>query len=98
MIMRIFQVSVRPGKEAEFARFFHEIAIPLIRETDGVVQVLPGAARPDSPGDFSLVMVWRDLDSLKAFVGDDYTSAHIAPEEEDLVAHRLIRHYDLVDA
>ncbi len=28
MIMRIFQVVTRPGKEAEFGRFFHEVAIP----------------------------------------------------------------------
>ncbi|EPX86842.1 antibiotic biosynthesis monooxygenase family protein [Salipiger mucosus] len=97
MIMRIFQVSVHPGKEAEFTRFFHETAIPLMRNTDGIEQVLFGLARPDSPQDFSVVMVWRDLASLKAFVGEDYTSAHIAPDEEDLVAHRLIRHYDLVE-
>lgn len=97
MIMRIFQVSVRPGKEAEFSRFFHETAIPLMRETEGIVQVLPGAARLESPTEFSLFMIWRDLDSLKAFVGEDYTAAHIAPDEEGLVAHRLIRHYDLVE-
>lgn len=44
MIMRIFQVLARPGKEEEFGRFFHETAIPLMRGTNGIVQVLPGAA------------------------------------------------------
>ncbi len=96
MIMRVFQVSIRPGKEEAFARFFHDTAIPLMRETEGIVQVLPGAARSESPSEFCFVMVWKDLDSLKAFVGEDYESPHIAPEEAELVAHRLIRHYDLV--
>lgn len=97
MIMRIFQVVIRPGKEAEFARFFHDTAIPLMKGTDGIVNVLPGAARAESPREFSFVMVWRDLDALKAFVGEDYDSPHIDPAEAELVESRLIRHYDLVE-
>lgn len=96
MIMRIFQVTVRPGKEAAFAEFFHETAIPLMRNTDGIVQVLPGAARKDSPREFSFVMVWRDLDALKAFVGEDIESPHIDAAEAELVESRRIKHYDLV--
>ena len=97
MIMRIFQVTTQPGKEADFAEFFHETAIPLMVSTDGCEQVLPGAARSDSPREFSFVMVWRDLDALKAFVGEDYDSPHIAPEEAELVADRRIMHYDLIE-
>jgi len=98
MIMRIFQVVIRPGKEAEFAEFFHETAIPLMKATKGMVQVLPGAARPESPREFSFVMVWDSLDALRAFVGEDYTVAHIDPVEAALVESRTIRHYDLVEA
>lgn len=97
MIMRIFQVVIRPGKEAEFAKFFHETAIPLMIQTDGIVSVLPGAAREESPREFSFVMVWRDLEALKAFVGEDYTTPHIDPAEAELVESRIIRHYDLVE-
>ncbi|MCC0045067.1 MAG: hypothetical protein H6892_12040 [Brucellaceae bacterium] len=98
MIMRIFQVVTRPGKEAAFARFFHETAIPLMKSTEGIVSVLPGAARADSPREFSFVMVWKDLESLKAFVGEDYQSPHIDAAEAELVESRTIKHYDLVEA
>lgn len=37
MIIRIFQVVVRPGKEKEFSEFFHETAIPLMKVTEGIV-------------------------------------------------------------
>lgn len=97
MIVRIFQVVVRPGKEAAFATFFHETAIPMMRRTEGLVSVLPGAARPESPREFSFVMVWKDLDALKAFVGEDYASPHVDPAEAELVESRTIRHYDLVE-
>ncbi|MCG7519191.1 antibiotic biosynthesis monooxygenase [Ruegeria sp. Ofav3-42] len=96
MIIRIFQVTVRPGKEAEFSKFFHETAIPLMQNTDGIVQVLPGAPRKETPREFSFVMVWSSLDELKAFVGEDYTSPHIDPAEAELVESRTIKHYDLV--
>ena len=96
MIMRIFQVTTRPGKEAAFADFFHNTAIPLMNSTEGLVSVLPGAARADTPREFSFVMVWRDMAALQAFVGEDITSPHIDPAEAELVESRSIRHYDLV--
>lgn len=96
MIMRIFQVRVREGKEQEFSDFFYNTAIPLMNGTDGIVQVLPGSPRTESPREFSFVMVWRDLTSLKAFVGDDYQSPHIDPAEAELVESRTIKHYNLV--
>lgn len=97
MIMRIFQVVAKPGKEKEFGAFFHEVAIPMMRSTDGIVQVLPGAPRADSPREFSFVMIWKDLASLKDFVGEDYQNPHIDPAESDLVESRSIKHYQLVE-
>ncbi len=97
MIMRIFQVTTKEGKEEEFGDFFHNVAIPLMRGTEGIVQVLPGAPRTDSPTEFSFVMIWKDLASLKAFVGDDYQTPHIDPAEAELVASRTIKHYELVE-
>lgn len=97
MIMRIFEVVTRPGKEKEFSKFFHETAIPLMKGTKGIVSVFPGAARPESPREFGFVMVWEDLESLKAFVGEDYASPHIDPAEAELVESRSIKHYELVE-
>jgi len=97
MIMRIFQVITKHGKEEEFGKFFHEAAIPLMKGTKGIVQVLPGAPRSDSPREFSFVMIWDSLESLKAFVGEDYQSPHIDPSEAELVEFRTIKHYELVD-
>jgi heme-degrading monooxygenase HmoA len=97
MIMRIFQVVTRPGKEEEFSKFFHETAIPLMRSTKGIVQVLPGAPRGDTPREFSFVMLWESLEALEAFVGGDYDSPHIDPAEAEMVESRFIRHYELVE-
>lgn len=98
MIMRIFQVTTQPGKAGEFGRFFHGTALPLMRRTEGLVDVWPGTPRADSPDDFCMVMLWRDLDALKAFAGEDYANPHILPEEAELVAARSISHYEFIAA
>ncbi|WP_170528081.1 putative quinol monooxygenase [Ruegeria arenilitoris] len=97
MIMRIFQVTTRPGKEEEFGRFFRDTAIPLMQSTPGIVHLFPGAPREDTPREFSFVLVWENLEALKSFVGKNYQSPHIDPIEADLVESRSIKHYDLVD-
>lgn len=96
MIMRVFQATIRPGKEKEFSRFFHKTAIPLMRETPGCIELLPGQARQETPREFCFVMIWESLDALKAFVGEDYDTPHIDPAETELVEDRSIRHYDFV--
>lgn len=98
MIMRVFQVSTHPGKEADFGKFFHETAIPLMKRALGIVSITPGAPRDESPTEFCMVMIWKDLESLKAFVGEDYESAHIHPDEAELVRARTIKHYEMVEA
>lgn len=97
MILRVFQVTTHSGKEKEFSKFFHETAIPMMKRTPGLVSVTPGAPRPQSPTEFCMIMIWKDLDSLKAFVGDDYESPHIDPAESELVASRTIKHYELME-
>lgn len=40
-------------------------------------------------------MLWRDLDALKAFVGEDWQKPHIHPDEEGIVKERFLYHFDL---
>ena len=97
MIMRIFQVTTHPGKEEAFARFFHDTAIPMMKTVPGLVQLLPGAPHGERNGEFSMVMIWDSLDSLKDFVGEEYETPHIDPAEDELVRHRRIAHYEFVE-
>ena len=96
MIVRIFEVQTQPGKEAEFADFFHTTAIPLMKRQDGLETLIPCAPRKETPDMFAMVMVWRDLDAMKAFVGEDWRDAHIHDDERDLVKSRMIHHYEMV--
>ena len=98
MIVRVFRVVVHDGKRSEFEEFFRGTAIPLVKSQPGIVSVSAGVPRAETPNEFCMVMVWKDLDAMKAFVGDDWQSAHIHPDETELVRERTIHHYDLVEA
>ncbi len=95
MIVRVFQVTVEAGREDAFRAFFLDTALPLMRRQDGLVSLTAGLPRPETPREFCMVMVWRDLDALKAFVGEDWREAHVHPDEIGIVASRSLRHYDL---
>lgn len=96
MIVRVFQVTVHDGKIEEFRKFFLETGIPLTRGQPGCVSVTAGQPRPETPNRFCMVMVWESLDSMKAFVGEDWANPHIHPDEAELVKERQISHYELV--
>ena len=95
MIVRVFRVVVHNGKRDEFERFFRETAIPLTQGQPGIVSITSGVPRPETPNEFCMVMVWETLEAMKKFVGDDWQSAHIHPDEAGLVRERSIHHYEL---
>ncbi|MCW3782178.1 antibiotic biosynthesis monooxygenase family protein [Defluviimonas salinarum] len=95
MIIRIFRATIHEGKEAEFREFFLHTALPLVKSQPGLVSATPGLPRPECPREFCMVMVWKDVESLKAFAGEDWQHPHIHPDEAELVADRALHHYDL---
>ena len=97
MIVRVFQVTAQEGKEREFEEFFREEALPLVARQPGLVSVTAGVPRAETPRDFCMVMVWRDVESLKAFAGEDWQKPHIHPDEAALVESRTLSHYELVE-
>ncbi|MCB1496478.1 MAG: antibiotic biosynthesis monooxygenase [Bauldia sp.] len=95
MIIRVFRVVVQDGKREQFETFFRETAIPLTRSQPGIVSVTAGVPRAETPDEFCMVMVWESLAAMKDFVGEDWRSPHIHPDEADLVRERSIHHYEL---
>lgn len=92
MILRIFDVQVYEGKEADFERFFAETAAPFVRGHEGLVSLVMG--RPLADGrEFSMVMVWESLAALEGFTGTEWASAVIHPDEVDLVESLNARHF-----
>ena len=94
MIIRVFRARVHPGKQQEFEQFFLNKALPMVRAQSGLVSVTVGRPLDTSPEDFLMVTVWRDLDALKGFAGEQWQNPVIDPEAAHLLKETFVDHYD----
>jgi len=95
MIVRVFRAVVHAERRAEFETFFRTKAIPLMQAQEGLVSLTAGLPRPETPNEFCMVMVWRDVAALAAFAGEDWRQPHVDPSEEGVVKERHLHHYEL---
>lgn len=97
MIIRVFRPTIHPGKEAEFETFLAETAIPLVSGQSGLVAQQVGKPRDPSSSEYLYVTVWEDVESIRAFAGDQWQQAVIAPDEAHLLKDTWIGHYELLE-
>jgi heme-degrading monooxygenase HmoA len=94
MIIRVFRPTVHPGKEAEFQAFLRDTAVPLVSRQSGLVAQHVGKPRDTSSSEYLYVTVWDDVESIRAFAGEDWQEAVIAPDETHLLKETWIGHYE----
>jgi transposase/quinol monooxygenase YgiN len=94
MIIRVFRARLKPGKRAAFERLCHTVSLPLMREQPGMLAVSIASPNPKRRDEFVLVSVWRDLERLKAFTGENWREATILPGEADLLETARVEHYN----
>jgi transposase/heme-degrading monooxygenase HmoA len=94
MIIRVFSARLRPGAREAYEELCLRVSAPLMSAQPGFLTWRMGAERPDHPDDFVFISLWRDLESLKAFTGEQWQAASILPGEADLLERVAVRHYD----
>jgi heme-degrading monooxygenase HmoA len=94
VVIRVFRPTIHPGKEAEFESFLRNTAVPLVSRQSGIVAQHVGKPRDPSSTEYLYVTVWQDVDSIRAFAGERWQEAVIAPDEEHLLKDTWIGHYE----
>ncbi len=98
MIIRVFRAKVIEGKQDEFRSFFTEIAIPLIKQQTGMIDVVVGLPLDDDLQEFMMTSYWSDIESLKNFAGEDWKQAVVDDREKYLIEEVSIDHFLKYDA
>ena len=62
----------------------------------GLIAQHVGRPRDPSSTEYLYVTVWEDVDSIRAFAGERWQEAVIAPDEEHLLEDTWIGHYDVL--
>ena len=52
---------------------------------------------PSSTSEYLYVTVWEDIESIRAFAGERWQEAVIAPDEEHLLKATWIEHYEAIE-
>ena len=94
MIIRVFRPTIHPGKERDFESFLRETAVPLVSQQSGLVAQHVGTPRDPSSTEYLYVTVWEDVESIRAFAGEHWQEAVVAPDEEHLLKDTSIGHYE----
>jgi heme-degrading monooxygenase HmoA len=97
MIIRVFRPTIHPGKEGEFEAFLRDTAVPLVSSQSGLVAHQVGKSRDPSSSEYLFVTVWENVESIRAFAGEDWQEAVIAPDEAHLLKGTWIGHYDVLE-
>ena len=97
MIIRVFRPTIHPGKENEFEVFLRETALPLVSQQSGLVAQHVGRPRDSSSTEYLFITVWEDVESIRAFAGERWQEAVIAPDEEHLLKDTWIQHYETLE-
>ena len=97
MIIRVFRAKVREGKHREFEEFFLKKAVPHVKSQPGLVSLSVGRPLPSSPDEFLMMMLWTDIESVKAFAGSDWEQAVILDDERHLLKEVFVYHYERIN-
>ncbi len=71
MIIRVFHAGIRKGKVSDLNQIIQEQTVPTLKTSDGMLHYYGGASLDEDKREFVMVTLWRDLESLKQFVGDN---------------------------
>jgi heme-degrading monooxygenase HmoA len=96
VIIRVFKPTIHPGKESEFESFLRDTAVPLVSRQAGLVAQHVGRSHNPSSTEYVYVTVWQDVESIRAFAGERWQDAVIAPDEEHLLKDTWIAHYEVL--
>ena len=89
---------MKPGRADEYVRHLRQETLPALTRLEGFVTATLMRREVGNGTEFQVCTIWRSLDAIKAFAGDDITTAVVPPAAQALMVRYDDRavHYDIV--
>jgi transposase/quinol monooxygenase YgiN len=94
VILRVFQARLKPGRRAAYEQLCRATTFPMMRAAPGCLAVQIAASTARRPEELVIVSVWKDLASVRAFVGERWEEVLILPGEAELMEEARVQHFD----
>ena len=97
-VLRQWRGVVKPGLAEDYLRHLHQETLPALARLAGFITVTIARREVEDGTEFQVTTVWRSLDAIKAFAGDDVTAAVVPPAAAALMVRYDDRavHYESV--
>ena len=92
-ITRIYRVQIKPELRDEFEPLLKTVALSSVKDAPGCQNAQLGGPTSKTPNEYSVTSIWDNEESLKSFVGSDWTKAHIPAGMERCVDQCWVHHY-----
>lgn len=98
MIARIWSAQTTRTQASAYADHLRNHVLPEVREVDGYTGAMLLERKASGMVEIIVITLWRSLDSIRGFAGDDLEEAVVADEAASLLTQfdRRVRHYELV--
>ena len=98
MITRMWHGRVPTPKAEAYRKFVKERAIPDYQSVEGNISVHVLERTEGDITHFITLTFWKDVDSIKAFAGEDIEAAKYYPEDKDFLLEfePSVVHYEVV--
>ena len=93
MIIRVFTARIREGRVSDFKRMVQEQSVPWLKGSDGMLGYFPGEPLSESSREFVMVTLWRDVEAIKEFAGEQWETPVVTEDEAPIVEEMFARHY-----
>ncbi|HSL42492.1 MAG TPA: hypothetical protein VK897_03605 [Anaerolineales bacterium] len=98
MIARMWHGTVPAAKAGEYREFLNTRAIPDYQSVEGNISVSILERSDGAITHFITLTFWKDLESIRAFAGEDISVAKYYPEDQDFLLEfePNVVHYEVV--
>ena len=98
MIARTWKGTVRREDADDYAQYLRETGVAGYRSTPGNQGVWMLRRDAGAGTEYVMLTFWDDLDAVKAFAGEDYTTAVFYPADDRYLIDRDVTcdHYEVV--
>jgi heme-degrading monooxygenase HmoA len=99
LISRHWKGVTKPGQEAAYLAHLERETFPALTQIAGFLTATVYRRAVEAGTEFLIVTIWRSLDAIKAFAGDDIEAAVVPPAAQALLASydRRAVHYEIID-
>ena len=100
LVSRHWKGIARPGQEDAYIAHLERETFPALKRLDGFVAASILRRAVEGGTEFQIITIWRSLDDIKAFAGDDVEAAVVPPAAQALLSgyDRRAVHYTIVNS